>query len=195
QERGDPPARAVRMGGEQRPLAALAEELEMRRGGFVDVVAARALGSEIARRVKSEIDGPVALGFAEDDRAMDRALVDLLSPLVARKIERVGLQRTIAPGRLAGGVLALREVILDILETLVAGCRRSRIDRYDIVRTEMVEQCRQPLLEQRQPMLHSREPSPVADRLVERVLRCMGSERLAIPAAEPLDGFVVEQRL
>jgi hypothetical protein len=41
----------------------------------------------------------------------------------------------------------------------------------------MVEQRRQPVLEQRQPVLHAREPAPVADRLVQRVLRRVGAER------------------
>ena len=59
---------------------------------------------------------------------------------------------------------------------------------------EMIEQGRQPLLEQRQPMLHAGEAAALADRLVERIAGRGGAEGLAIAAAEALDRFLVEQR-
>ncbi len=57
----------------------------------------------------------------------------------------------------------------------------------------MVEQGGQPVLEQREPMLHPRLPATFADRLVERVLRRIGTEHFAIAGSEPPDAVLVEQ--
>ena len=43
-------------------------------------------------------------------------------------------------------------------------------------------------------MLHPGEAASLADRFIERILRCIGSEHLAIAGAEAFDGFVVEKR-
>ena len=59
----------------------------------------------------------------------------------------------------------------------------------------MIEQGRQPILEQRQPVFHTRKPPPFADRFVKRVLRGIGAEQLAIAGAEALDAVLVQQRL
>src|SRR5207253_1447391 len=58
---GDAAARAFAVRGQQRALAGLAERLEVRRGGFIDVVPARALGGEVARRAEPEVDRLTAL--------------------------------------------------------------------------------------------------------------------------------------
>ena len=59
----------------------------------------------------------------------------------------------------------------------------------------MIEQGRQPLLEQRQPMVDAGDPPPVRDRLVERIAGRVGAEQFAIGGAEALDAVLVEQGL
>ncbi len=58
----------------------------------------------------------------------------------------------------------------------------------------MVEQRRHPLLEQRQPVLHPSQAPSVADGLVQRVLRGIGAEPLAVFRTEALDRVLGEQR-
>src|SRR3546814_14718275 len=57
----------------------------------------------------------------------------------------------------------------------------------------MVEQRREPFLEQRQPMVHARLPPPFAHRLIERIARRLRAEHFAIARAEALDRRPVEE--
>src|SRR3546814_17357010 len=63
-----------------------------------------------------------------------------------------------------------------LIGAVAAQHRRRRVD--------MVEQCRQPFLEQGQPMIHARLPPPVADRLIERLARRLPAEPVAIRSEE-----------
>src|SRR3546814_7734375 len=49
------------------------------------------------------------------------------------------------------------------------------------------------LFEKRQPMFHSGEPSPVADRLIERIAGGGRAEDFTIAASETLDALCVQQ--
>ncbi len=57
----------------------------------------------------------------------------------------------------------------------------------------MVEQRRQPLLEQRQPMVHARLSPPLTDRLIQRIAGRLRPEQVAIGRAKALDRVLVEQ--
>src|SRR3546814_16213528 len=57
----------------------------------------------------------------------------------------------------------------------------------------MIEKRHQLLFEKRQPMFHSGEPSPVADRLIERIAGGGRAEDFTIAASETLDALCVQQ--
>ena len=114
---------------------------------------------------------------------------------VFRQIERIGCQRAVIALGLPADRLPLLEIVRDVLDTLFRSGERSLVDDDEVVFAEVVEQRDQPVLEQRQPVLHPGEPAPLADRFVKRVLRGIGPEHLAVPAAEPLDAVLVEQGL
>ncbi len=190
-----PLARAARIAGEH-GLAALAPQLaEVRDHRFVDVRPRAALGREVARAVDVEVDHPRALGFVEGRGQMRGGVGEPLRPSVARKVERIGLDRAIAAGVARLGALAIGEIVGDRLEARIGRARIARVAQHQRVAGQVIEQGLQPLLEQRQPMLHARQPSPVADRLVERIARRSGAEALAVARAEAADAVLVEQRL
>ncbi len=156
EDRHDAAARAGGIGGEQRLAAVLRDDLEVRGRGFVDVVAARALGGEIARRPEPEVEHCRAFGLGEDIGAVDRPGFEAGGEFFARQVQRAGVERAVIPGCVPGHLSALAVVILNVLETLVRGGQRGGIDDDQVVLAEMVEQRRQPVLEQRQPVLHAR---------------------------------------
>ena len=86
-------------------------------------------------------------------------------------------------------------VIGDVGEPLLGRPERALVDHHHVLTVEVVEDRRQLAFEQRQPVLHTRQPPPVADRLVEWVLRRVGAEQLAVVGTEALDALIVEQRL
>ena len=115
--------------------------------------------------------------------------------LALRQIERVRLQGTIAAFRLPARCLSLLIIVGDILRPLLRRGERGLVDDQEIVLAEMVEQGRQPILEQGQPVFHAREPTPFADRFVKRVLRGVGAEHFAVAGAEAFDAVFVQQSL
>ena len=116
-------------------------------------------------------------------------------PFVAREIERFGRERPVAAGILGLGALPVLVIIGDRLEPPLGGAGIAGVADDQIVVAKMVEQGRQPLLEQGQPMVDAGDAAPVRHRLVERVAGRIGAEQFAIGRAEALDAVLVEQGL
>ena len=57
-------------------------------------------------------------------------------------------------------------IVGDVRQAFLASAQRGAVGDDYILGREMVEQRRQPFLEQRQPVLHSREAAAIADRLI-----------------------------
>ena len=161
----------------------------------IDIVAARALGREIAARAEAEVDHLRALGFGESGGAVNRRGLERGGKLGGAEIEGIGRERAVASPGLPGSAAPLLEIVADVGEAFLARRQRARIDHRDIAAAEIVEQRRQPLLEQGQPVFHPGQPPAFADRLVKRVLGGGGAEAFAVAQAEPLDAVLVEQRL
>jgi hypothetical protein len=108
----------------------------------------------------------------------------------AHRVERAVGALRLARNRARAGV-----IIGNVGQPLLGGAERALSITTRSSLSEVIEQRGQPLLEQRQPVFHARQPPPVADRLVERVLRGIGAEHFAVAGAEALDAVLVEQRL
>ena len=190
-----PLARARRVAGEH-DLAALPALLgDMGDDRLVDVRALRPLRREIARRIDGEVEHRRAFRLVERRGAMDRPGGDEAVPFVARQIERLGRQRAVAARLLALRADAIVVIVGDALEPRLDRAVVARVADDQIVIAEMIEQSRQPLLEQGQPMIEAGDAAAVRHRLVERIAGRVGAEQFAIAAAEALDAVLVEQGL
>ncbi len=94
-------ARAFGIAGEDNLLSASAELVDVVRDRFINIGIARALRSEIARRLDSEIDDGRAFGFGEGRGAVDRARLHRLVPFIVGYVERSRRERPVA-ARLGG---------------------------------------------------------------------------------------------
>ena len=113
----------------------------------------------------------------------------------ARQIERLRRERPVAARLLGLRALAVLVIIGDRLEPRLERAGIAAVADDQVVVGEMVEQGRQPLLEQGQPMVDAGDPPPVRHRLVERIAGRGGAEQFAIGRAEALDAVLVEQGL
>ena len=188
-----PAARAFRIARDDRAAVRGAQLLDMRDGGGIDIVAARALRAEIARGAIAEAQHALRFGLVMAADQMDRRFTFGRAPFLGHQIERRGLERPIAARLVLVPALAVGVIVGDALEPLVGGGIGPGVAQHDIGIIQMLEQRHQPLLDHRQPVFHAGEPAPVADRLIERIGGGIGAERLAIGAAEALDAVGVEQ--
>ena len=133
---------------------------------LVDIVAARAFRREVAGRGEAEVDDPLAFRFGENPGAMNRPRGKGAVEFVFREVKRILRQGTVIARCRAGDIATGLMVIRNVRQAF--GSRRDRcgIDDYGVALIQMVEQCRQPVLEQRQPVFHSGEAATVADGLV-----------------------------
>src|SRR3954463_14564659 len=115
---------------------------------------------------------------------MDRSLGGERVPVASREVKRVGLERPIAARLRRQGAYAVLVIVLDRLTPRVERLVRAAVAQDQVVLTEMVEQRRKPLLEQREPMLHPGHAAAVGQRLVERIAGCGCAELFTIGRAE-----------
>ena len=195
EDRGYPACAAGGIGGEQRLAPGFGDGFQVCSGGFIDILAAPALGREIARRTEAEIDCRRAGFRSKAGGAVGRCLGQHCIELGAGEVERVGAKRAVGALLLARDAAALGVVIGDIGEPFLGRTQRALVDDHEIMAAEVIEHSGEPVLEKRQPMLHSGEAPPFGNGLIQRVLCGIGAEQLAVAAAEPLDAAVVDQRL
>ncbi len=186
-------ARAARIAGDDR-LAALATLVRQMVGDLcVDIFVGGALGREIARGEGFEIDDRCRRGHVEGGHDMDRTLAGRPDPFGLGQIEPFGRERAIASRRLALGGDAVGMIVGDRGKARLGGRFGAMAAQHRRRGIDMVEQRRQPFLEQGQPMVHARLTPAVADGLIERVASRLCAEQVAIAGAETLDRRFVEQ--
>jgi hypothetical protein len=191
-----PLARAVRITGKDDPPLSLAQFVNVAFDRLVDVRLRGAFGGEVARRGCLAVDRPPrAVGDAERRGQVRAASRQQSGPFVAPEVERSRFERTVAALLRRQRGLAVVVILLDRLESRVGGLVGPGLADDDSTVAEIVEQRRQPRLEQRQPVLHPRQPAAIGHRLVQRVAGRGRAERVEIPFAERLDARVVEQDL
>ena len=111
---------------------------------------------------------------------MHRPLAGSVLPLGLRQVECVRIEWPIAAGLGDHRTGAVRVIIGDRFPTGFECAVAVAVANHDIIVAEMVEQGRQPLLEQGQPMLHASHPPSVGQCLLERVAGRRGAEQLAV---------------
>ena len=86
-------------------------------------------------------------------------------------------------------------VIGNVSQPLLRRPQRAAVDYHKVIRAQMIEQRAQPVFKQRQPVLHPGQPTPIADRLIERIAGGICAELLAIAGAEAFDRIFIQQGL
>src|SRR5579883_2857967 len=184
----------------ERHRNALARSLQAKHmlGDRLEDVAARlvTLGSEIAPPLGADIDDRPLLGNRKGRETRARRLREMLVPLRLGEIEPVRRQRVIerSCARLAERLSARFKVILDLCQALPCRVVNLRLE-HDRRAWQVFEQGVEAGMEQWQPMLHSDVPPPLADSLVELIVRRRRPESLDITQTKTSDGLGGELQL
>ena len=189
-----PRARSCRIGGQHRFQPACGQRRQVFCGRFIDIAAGGAIGRKIAGAGKPEIERARGFGFGKDRQAMHRPGRQRAFEFIAIEIERCGIERAIVTGLGTCGIDAGVVIIGNVGQPRFRRFGRAGVEQHQIVIAQMVEQRDQAVFKQRQPVFHPGQPSPVADRLIQRIAGGIGTEQFAIAAAKSLDTGFIEQR-
>jgi hypothetical protein len=188
EDRFQPFARTFRPGGNRHPPAAAADVVGMGLHRLIDIAARlRALRGEAAAAPAAEGDG---IGALEGREGKHRVVGLALRPLRLRDVERIGLHGLV--GCCAEGFLPVEGLHAGIVEfgDLLLPCGRRLIrrvvERHDGI-VQIVEQRREPVVEQRQPVLHALVLAPGGDAFIERVAGVDAAEGFGVVHAEAAD--------
>ena len=128
----------------------------MLRGGFVDVVAQRALGREVASGFEAEIEIGGAFGCGEDAGSVCMRGGEGGGKLVLGQIQRVAFERAVAAAGVARDAQALIVEVGNVGQAFFARADGGLVYNDHVVLREVVKQSRQLLFKQREPVLHAR---------------------------------------
>ena len=167
----------------------------MRCGSFVDIVAAGTFAGKIAGGTDAKVNHAGRFGLGKGRGEVDRAACDRCVPFWHIQVERIR-----GEGAVTAWIAALRThtigvIVADRIEPGLCCTGHAGIADDDAIWPDMIEQRRQPFLDQRKPVIHARKPTPFGHRLINRVARGSRAKGFAVAAAETLDALLIEQCL
>ena len=149
QNRCDPRAASLRIGGDQRFFALRGLSGQIARGRLVHIVTARAFGGEIAAAGKAEVDHAGTGGLREYVRTVDRLRGASGVEFGAGQVECLSRERAVAT-RLLARAFGPRDIVIgDVAQPFVGCTQRGSVDDHGVLLAQVIEQRDQPVLKQR----------------------------------------------